>query len=133
MRIGLLKSIGHNIADSLASGIGMAIGVYQMDVFGEASAGPQGYVIVDFLRRTTSGADLSEDLRNAIGLYREYLPRLCERHGVPFANLKALEARFGTDPVYGRHFTVTVEGSDGKRSTDRYFGVPGKRLRLRRK
>ena len=31
-----LRSIGHNIADSLASGCGLMIGVYDMDIFGEA-------------------------------------------------------------------------------------------------
>ena len=133
MRIGLLKSIGHNIADSLASGIGMAIGVYQMDIFGEASAGSQGYITVDFLRGTTSGTEVTDGLRKAIGLYREYLPTLCAKHGVTVADLKALKVRFGTDPVYGPHFTVTVEGSDGKSSTDQYVGIPGKRLRSRRK
>jgi hypothetical protein len=47
MKFGTLKSIGHNIAESLASGIGMMIGVYEMDVFGEAAAAPQGYIEVD--------------------------------------------------------------------------------------
>ena len=36
MKFDELRSIGHNIADSLASGIGLLIGYYQMDIFGEA-------------------------------------------------------------------------------------------------
>jgi len=45
----VLTSIGHNFADSLASGIGLMIGVYAMDVFGEAACSPEGFIEVDFL------------------------------------------------------------------------------------
>ena len=129
MKLGQLKSLGHNIADSLASGIGLMIGVFEMDVFAEAAAEPEGFVIVDFLAGSSSGNDLSDGFRKAVGLYRDALTELCAKHGLERSQLKALSARYGTDPVYGRHFTVTVESQDGKRSTDRYLGVPGKRLR----
>ncbi len=33
MKLGELKSLGHNIADSLASGVGVLIGVYVTDIF----------------------------------------------------------------------------------------------------
>lgn len=42
MKFDELKSIGHNIADALGSGIGLMISVYEMDVNGEASATPEG-------------------------------------------------------------------------------------------
>lgn len=42
MKFDTLRSIGHNIADSLGSGIGLLIGVYEMDVFGEAAGAPDG-------------------------------------------------------------------------------------------
>ncbi len=35
MKHAVLKSVAHNIADSLASGIGLMIGIYEMDVFGD--------------------------------------------------------------------------------------------------
>ena len=129
MKLGKLKSLGHNIADSLASGIGLMIGVFEMDVFAEAAAEPEGFVIVDFLAGSSSGDNLSDGFPKAVGLYRDALTELCTRHGLERSHLKELSARYGTDPVYGRHFTVTVESQDGKRSTDRYLGVPGKRLR----
>ena len=34
-----LRACAHNVADSLASGIGLMIGHYDMDVFGEAMVG----------------------------------------------------------------------------------------------
>jgi len=132
MKHGSLKSLGHNIADSLASGIGLMIGVYEMNVFAEAASTSEGFIKVDFLSASLSGGDASSGLSRAIGLYRDALPTLCEKHGIDPKQIKTLEARYGTDPVYGPHFTVTVEDSDGRRSTDQYVGVPGKRLRRRR-
>ena len=102
-----------------------------MDVYAEAASGPEGFIVVDFLAGSTSSSAASASLRRAIRRYRDALPGLCEKHGLEVSNIARLEARFGTDSVYGPHFTVTVEGADGKRSTDRYVGVPGQRLRRR--
>ena len=133
MKLGKLKSVGHNIADSLASGIGLMIGVYQMNVFAEAEAEDEGFVVVDFLAGSTTGRAVSEGFRDAVKLYRDALPDLCAKHGVAPSAFRTLAVRYGTDRVYGPHFTVTVEARDGTRSTDRYVGVPGKRLRSRGK
>lgn len=120
------------MADSFASGIGLMIGCYTMDVFAEASAQPEGFVVVDFLAGTATGNAISAGLRRAVALYRDALPDLCAKHGVDPKDFSRLEVRYGTDPVYGRHFTVTVAGKGGKKSTDQYVGVPGKRFRHRR-
>ena len=133
MKHGNLKSLGHNIADSFASGIGLMIGIYDMNVFAEASSASEGFITVDFLNALSSGSDAPSSLNRAIGLYRDALPGLCEKHGIDLGEIKTLEARYGTDPVYGPHFAVTVEDNAGKRSTDQYVGVPGKRLRRRSK
>ena len=132
MKFTKLKSVGHNIADSFASGIGLMIGLYAMDVFAEAAAEPEGFVVVDFLRGSTNARTVSAGCREAINLYRNALPDLCSKHGIEATAFARLEARYGTDPVYGRHFTVAVESVDGRQSTDRYIGVPGKRMRRRR-
>jgi hypothetical protein len=109
------------------------IGVYSMDVFGEAAAGAEGYIEVDFLNATTSGSPASRKLLRAISSYsKEALPDLCRKHGIRVEDFRMLRARFGTDRVYGRHFAVTVANGSGKSSTDRYLGVPGRRLRRRR-
>jgi hypothetical protein len=132
MKLGVLKSLGHNISDSLASGAGLMIGYYLMDIFAEATGEPDGYVIVNFLTGRTSSSIVSQDLAQAVGFYRDALPELCAKHAIEVSQLKRLETRYGTDPVYGRHFLVTVECSEGKHSTDRYVGNPGKRFRQRR-
>ena len=128
MKIGELTSFGHNIADSLASGICFMVGIYSVDIHGEASASPEGHIFVDFMTGSTSGSPLSEDLRYAIQRYSELLPELAKRHGLDILEIKTLSARFGTDKVAGRHFSVSVESSDGRRSTDQYTGLPGKRF-----
>jgi hypothetical protein len=81
MKFGALKSVGHNIADSLASGIGLMIGVYEVDVFGEAAATPEGFIEVDFVTGEASGAKPSVALQRALRLYADALPDLCIRHG----------------------------------------------------
>jgi hypothetical protein len=53
-----LESIAHNVADSLGSGIGMLVGRYEMDIFGEANRSPEGFIVVDFLTGTSSGGTL---------------------------------------------------------------------------
>ncbi|MGB7196089.1 MAG: hypothetical protein WBD81_21755 [Collimonas pratensis] len=132
MKFGNLKSLGHNLADSIASSIGLFIGVYEMNIFAEAAASNEGYITVNFLSGTTIGAIPSESLSRAICLYRDELPRLCVKHGIDVTKIKTLEARFGTDQAYGPHFKVTVETLQGKTSTDQYVGLPGKRLRRRK-
>jgi hypothetical protein len=129
MKIGELASFGHNIADSLASGVCFMVnGGYSNDLFGEASASPEGHIIVDFMTGSTSGSPISANLERTIQRYAKLLPDLAERHGLDLAGIKVLSARFGTDSVFGPHFSVTVEALDGRRSIDRYVGIPGKRF-----
>ena len=131
MKFGNLKSLGHNVADSLASGIGFVIGMYEMDIFGEASASSEGFISVDFLNGSTTGAVPSSNLSRAIFLYKEALPAMCEKHHIDLPEIKTIIARFGTDPAYGPHFKVTVEDTHGKSATDQYVGIPGRKLRHR--
>jgi hypothetical protein len=128
-KLGTIKAIGHNFADSFASGIGLLVGYYEMDVFAEAAASTEGFIVVDFLSGTAAGAPVSASLARAVCLYRDVLPEFCAKHGVELNDIHVLQVRFGSDPVYGRHFLVTVENASGRRSADRYVGVPGKRLR----
>ncbi len=128
MKLGILRSVGHNMADSLASGIGLMVGVYSVNVFGEAACDAAGYIEVDFLQASTAGSPASESLREAIRLYRLALVDLCVRQGVEVTEFRKLVVRYGTDRVYGPHFTVTIEGAQGRHAVDRYVGIPGKRL-----
>lgn len=128
MKHAVLTSIGHNVADSLASGIGLLIGVFSMDIFGEARRSAEGYIEVNFLDGTTSGADPSPNLAEAILQYSRVLPDLCERHGASVSDFKRLIVRYelvGRPALPG--FVVEVEDAAGRTSRDRYVGVPGAR------
>lgn len=125
MKIGILKSIGHNIADSLVSGIGLMIGVYQTDIFGEASRNSDGFITIDFLNGAVISGQTSESLRTAIKLYGDALPELCQKHGADKADFRKLEVRFGTNIYHQKRFIVAVEDNAGKSSIDTYYGSPG--------
>lgn len=129
MKFGKLRSIGHNLANSLASGIGLLIGVYQMDVFGEAQRSPEGYIEVDFLAGKVSGEHASRSLRRAISLYAQALPSLCMKHGCSVRGFRSLSARFSVDTI-GPRFEVTVEDQCGRRVTDEFIGSPGTYVRV---
>ncbi len=128
-KFGILRSIGHNVADSVGSGVGLLVGVYSMDIYGEAAASPEGYIEINFLTGKTSGSKVSESLGDAIKLYKEGLPRLCTRHGIDVAEFRQLTARYSGQGVL-RGFCVTTENSQGRTLIDEYRGMPGKRLKV---
>ena len=78
MKFGVLRCIGHNVADSLADGNGFLIGMYSMDVFAEAKQSRDGFIKVDFLTGTSSGGLPSYSLARAFELYAKALPSFCE-------------------------------------------------------
>ncbi|WP_430423929.1 hypothetical protein [Phenylobacterium sp.] len=129
MKHAVLASIAHNIADSLASGIGMMIGMYEMDVFGEAAASPNGYIEVDFLTGAATGAKPSAYLAQAIRLYAEALPDLCERQGAHVSDFQQLTARYAGKSTL-RGFVVTVTDRRGRTSRASYVGTPGQRAKV---
>ena len=122
-----LRAIAHNIADSLASGICLMIRVYDLDIFGEAAATPEGFIVVDFLKGAASGGKVSERLADAVRRYKDALPGLCERHGVPASVFRELTVRYEPHGRLGAGFIVSIEDQAGRRSTDEYVGRPGAR------
>jgi hypothetical protein len=129
MKFDELRSIGHNIADSLASGIGLLVGVYEMDVFGEARRSPGHFVVVDFLSGKIVEGRASPSLARAIALYGKALPDLCGKHRGSPAMFRELSARYSVD-VHGPRVVVTVEDYKGLRAVDEYVGAPGRRIRI---
>jgi hypothetical protein len=83
MKFDALRSIGHNIADSLGSGIGPLIGVYGTDIFDEARRSPERCIVVDFLSGKVTRGKASRSLLRAVALYGDALPALCQKHHFP--------------------------------------------------
>ena len=123
-----LRAIVHNVADSVGSGIGLMIGYYEMDVYGEARRSPTGAITVDFLKGTVIEGDPSALLAKAVSLYRDALANQCLKAGASIDDFVEAKARFWPDLLGGR-FSVTVAGRDGRRSTTDYAGTPGQRVK----
>ena len=124
-----LRSIAHNIADSLACGLGFVIGYYPTDIFGEVSKSAEGYMTVDFLTGEISGGRPSASLANSIALYRDAFPGFCEKHGASVADFREITVRYARG-ISNNLFTVTIEDARGRRSSTEYAGVPGRRIKI---
>jgi len=123
-----LRSIAHNIADSLASGCGLMIGVYMIDVWEEVARSASGFIEVDFLNGTTIGGQVSATLSNVLRLYAEALPALCARHGTSSRAFEELSVCYYLE--YGRfRFDVHMKDKSGRSSVTKYGGLPGPRLK----
>ena len=118
-----LRSIAHNVADSFASGIGLPLGYYATDVFGEAKRSPEGFITVDFLKGAVVNGCASRALENAVALYRGVLTDVSAKHGASLSQFRTLTARYSVDR-HGKRVVVTVEDSEARCSIDEYVGDP---------
>lgn len=132
MKSGVLRSVGHNLADSLASGICLLIGYREVSVFADAMRSPQKYVEVDFLNGIVTEGKASDSLTKAVYEYSKSLDKFCKKSGARAENFAALAARFH----YGateRIVEVLVADTRGIFSIDTYVGVPLRRRRTQDK
>ena len=129
MKIGTLRAIAQNVADSLGSGIGVLIGVYEMDVFGEATTGPGGVIGIDFLAAKVTRGKVSPALAAAIAKYRKVLPILCAKHGASIEDFKMLAASYSTDTI-SRRIIVKIRDRIGRRYVDEYIGTPARPVKV---
>jgi hypothetical protein len=128
MKFDELRSIAHNVADSLASGASLLVNRWHMEIFEEARRSPEGFILVDFLTGATMGGVLSSALARDIALFPAALADLCRKHGTSSAVFKELTARYSVEER-GRRFQVTVADHYGRCSLDEYDGN-GQRLKV---
>lgn len=127
MRHGTLRSIGHNIATSLTSYASLLFGIGE-DIYQGIEGRPEGYITVDFLKGTSSGAQPSPYVAKRISAAPAILNDLCRKHGTSIWFFEELTARYvgsGTNA----YFTVTVEDRMGKRTVEE-FNRFGRRVRI---
>lgn len=123
-----LCAIGHNLADSLASGLCFVIGYWGTDVFGEAAAG-DGVIEVDFLNGLIVHGTGSANLRGAVARFRDVLPSFCVANGADISDFITLRARFSMTAL-DRKVSLKVTDASGKCTVTDYSGVPLKRLKV---
>jgi len=128
MKFDVLRAIGHNLADSLGSGIGLLVGIYQCDVYGEAKARNDKEITVDFLKGEALGQAVSSTLAGAIARYRSGLADLCAKHGISPEAFAELTARYSVDRI-GPRVDVIVADHFGHRAEDHYIGIPARRVK----
>jgi hypothetical protein len=124
-----LRAIAHNLADSIAGGLSFVLGIYELDVFGEARISPGGAIAIDFLAGKVTEGQASASLSRAAALAAETLPDFCRKHGASTADFAELSVRFFSDSV-GHRAEVAVTDDTGIRSVTEYSGIPLKRVRV---
>lgn len=129
MKHGRLCAIGHNLADSLASGLSFVIGYHPTDVFGEAADSPEGAMEVDFLHGRIVRGNASENLVLAARRFAERLPAFCRENGADVADFEILSAVFET-AAFDRRVLVTVKDREGRQSVTEYTGLPLERVKV---
>jgi hypothetical protein len=129
MKIGTLRAIAHNIADSLGSGCGLLVGVYDLDVYGEAKKSLGGVIAIDFLAVKIIQGRASRTLVSAIAKYRAVLPNLCAKHGASIEDFKTLTARYSSD-VFKRQIVVSIRDRVGRCFVDEYVGIPARHIKV---
>ncbi|MBL8712663.1 MAG: hypothetical protein JNM12_07170 [Alphaproteobacteria bacterium] len=129
MKHNKLRSIGHNVADSLASGISFVIGRYDIpDVFAEARACPEGFISVNFLEGTASVC-ASESLSRAASSFAAELPDFCAKHDVAMSDFRELTARYSNEGLE-RRTVVTISDRNGRQTKDEYIGTPLRHIKI---
>ena len=125
MRFGELRSIAHNLGDSISTGLGLPIGFYGYDIFAEARASVEGHVEIDFVRGEMRGAMPSRVMSEAILRYLDWLATLAGKHGGSVEDFAELTIRFADAAPYGPHFVVTIAAVKGRRDITVYHGHGG--------
>ncbi len=139
MKHGKLRSIAHNLADSLAGYVGLITGVYDLDLYKDAARSPDGELVIDLLNNKIISGKPSPNHIEAVSRLRPEFNRLCETEKVSRSSFCNAIARFHANKVrYG--FTIIVEDDNGKITETDYTGIPARRVfqldslgRLRRK
>lgn len=126
-----LRAIAHNLADSVGSGCSLLLGIYELDVYGEALRSPTGGITLDMLRGLVTEGSPSPTTEQAAALCPNALARLCVEAGKSFAAFAEASVRYSMLHGSRSRFTLTVVDAKGTRSSTEYAGIPAQRVMLR--
>lgn len=125
MRFGTLRSIAHNLGDSISTGLGLPIGLDGYDIFEEAKNSSEGFLEIDFIAGAICGAMPSTVLSDALLQYTRWLHELAAIHGATLDDFSRLTLRFADSKPYGRHFVATIANQRGRSDGTVYDGAGG--------
>lgn len=127
MKRGQLRSIAHSLADSIASGISLMTGSYELDLYGDAAKSPGGELSVDLLNGIVVKGTPSSELSTAISRLSAHFDRLCQSAGSSRNDCHAAIAHFHSMPT-SSGFTLVIEDSAGQVTETDYEGIPAHRV-----
>ncbi len=127
MKHGKLRSIAHNLADSLAGYVSLITGVYDLDLYKDAGQSPNGELVIDFLNNKIISGNPSPNLIKAVSRLQPEFNRLCESEKVSRINFRNAKAHFYANEIRCG-FTIIVEDNNGKITETDYSGIPAQRV-----
>ncbi|MBK4215464.1 hypothetical protein JJJ17_05940 [Paracoccus caeni] len=127
MKHGDLRSVAHDIADSLASGVSLMTGAYDLTIFDDAARSEGGMLTVDLLCGKVVNGQPSRALIDAVARIPAEFDRLCRARGASKADCRRAMAYFYYRRV-DHGITLVVEDSRGKVTETDYSGIPAHRV-----
>ena len=125
----VLRSIAHNLADSISSGCCLLISDHDIGVYDEAKQTEEKCITVDLLQGTVLEHGASIKLTSQIRQCSVALEGLARSQGASCREFTEITVRFWTNELTNR-FSVSVRDRDGRRTTTEFTGRPGKRVRV---
>jgi len=127
MNHGQLRSVAHSIADSLASGVSLITGFYDLHIYEDAMRSEGGVLTVDLLNGRVVKGTPSTDVTSAVLHIPKEFDRLCAAKGLARSDCRRALAHFRTTPI-SQEFTLVVEDSSGRTTETDFQGVPARRV-----
>lgn len=127
MKHGQLRSVAHSIADSLASGISLMTGFYELRVYEDAMRSEDGILIIDLLNGKVIKGEASPDLAEAVLRIPAEFDRLCQAEGFSRSDCRHALAHFHTNQLT-HGFTLAVEDNSGRATETDFQGTPARRV-----
>ncbi|MGA0615863.1 hypothetical protein [Paracoccus sp. KR1-242] len=127
MKHGQLRSVAHNLADSLASGVSLITGFCDLHVYEDAMRSEGGVLTIDLLNGQVITGTPSPDLAAAVLRIPEEFDRLSRGKCLSRGECRSALAHFHANQVM-HGFTLVVEDSSGRVTETDFQGVPARRV-----
>jgi hypothetical protein len=126
-----LRSIGHNLADSLASGSSLLFQIFGPDLFHAVRETPERCIVVDLLAGVVTAGRVPPSWDRVIARSPDALAHLCNKHGASPGMFFELTAHYSVGRLSECRTVLALTDNQGRRSQDTYVGMPGRRVMTR--
>lgn len=127
MKHGHLRSVAHSIADSLACGVSLMTGFFDLHIYEDAIRSEGGVLTVDLLNGRIVKGTPSGDVASAVLHIPREFDRICSTKGLTRSDCKSAVAHFYTTPITVG-FTLVIQDKSGLITEADFQGIPARRL-----